>query len=428
MAILDKAKFLLIPSGYKASKLYSIFPSAGGFDFTFARVGDDATRQNVSGIIETKAANIPRLNHHNNGCPSLIIEATRSNLQIRSEEFDNSAWTTDALAVTVTANQITSPKGTTTADKILRTATSAAYIRDAAAKPSAAVMQMTTSVFVKQGEGDYFAIRAQGVYPNRVDARFRFSTKQIYQYDAFGTFTAGRTKVEEYGDGWFRLQIEYTTNDESVVHNLFSPRASDGVVDSTNSTSTSFVYLFGCQVEKGVGATSYIKTENIPVSRNFDDCINTQTFSLGADATFYLDFKINSYESDFDNLLALINSGLNKSIKLRSYKSGTNYFVLILATSNNGSSNNLITTSDDLIPFFQQNKLAIRLFGNEFIIFLNGSQIKTGTVTGNFDVLNGETIASDFGISNGKFNGDVFTQAIFDETLTTSELTTLTTL
>ena len=428
MAILDKAKFLLIPSGYKASKLYSIFPSAGGFDFTFARVGDDATRQNVSGIIETKAANIPRLNHHNNGCPSLLIEATRSNLQIRSEEFDNSAWTTDALAVTVTANQITSPKGTTTADKILRTATSAAYIRDAAAKPSAAVMQMTTSVFVKQGEGDYFAIRAQGVYPNRVDARFRFSTKQIYQYDAFGTFTAGRTKVEEYGDGWFRLQIEYTTNDESVVHNLFSPRASDGVVDSTNSTSTSFVYLFGCQVEKGVGATSYIKTENIPVSRNFDDCINTQTFSLGADATFYLDFKINSYESNFENLMALINSALNKSIKLRSYKSGTNYFVLILATSNNGSSNNLITTSDDLIPFFQKNKLAIRLFGNEFIIFLNGSQIKTGTVTGNFDVLNGETIASDFGISNGKFNGDVFTQAIFDETLTTSELTTLTTL
>ena len=212
------------------------------------------------------------------------------------------------------------------------------------------------------------------------------------------------------------------------IISLFSPRASDGVVDSTNSTSTSFVYLFGCQVEKGVGATSYIKTEDIAVSRNFDDCINTSTYTLGADATFYLDFKINSYESDFDNLLAFINAALDKSIKLRSYKSGTNYFVLILATSNNGSSNNLITTSENLIPFFQQNKLAIRLFGNEFIIFLNGSQIKTGTVTGNFDVLNGETIASDFGISNGKFNGDVFTQAIFDETLTTSELKTLTTL
>jgi hypothetical protein len=413
MTILDKAKFLLIPSGYKATKLYSIFPSAGGFDFTFARVGDDATRQNVSGIIETKAANIPRLNHHNNGCPSLLIEETRSNLQIRSEEFENSAWTTDALAVTVTANQITSPKGTTTADKILRTATSAAYIRDAAAKPSAATMQMTTSVFVKQGEGDYFALRAQGVYPNRVDARFRFSTKQIYQYDAFGTFTAGRTKVEEYGDGWFRLQIEYTT---------------DAVVDGTNSTSTSFVYLFGCQVEKGVGATSYVKTEDIAVSRNFDDCINTSTFTLGADATFYLDFKINSYDDNFIDLLSIKNSNSSKTLRLRSYKSGTNYFVLILATSNNGSSNTLITTSENLIPFFQQNKLAVRLFGNEFLIFLNGSQIKTGTVTGNFDVLNGEAIASDFGIANGKLNGDVFTHAIFDETLTTSELTTLTTL
>ncbi len=428
MTILDKAKFLLIPSGYKATKLYSIFPSAGGFDFTFARVGDDATRQNVSGIIETKAANIPRLNHHNNGCPSLLIEQTRANLQIRSEEFENSAWTTDALAVTVTANQITSPKGTTTADKILRTATSAAYIRDAAAKPSAAAMQMTTSVFVKQGEGDYFAIRAQGVFPNRVDARFRFSTKQIYQYDATGTFTAGRTKVEEYGDGWFRLQIEYTTDADASIISLFSPRASDGTVDSTNSTSTSFVYLFGCQVEKGVGATSYIKTENIAVSRNFDDCINTSTFTLGADATFYLDFKVNSYDDNFIDLLSIKNSNSSKTLKLRSYKSGTNYFVLILATSNNGSSNTLITTSENLIPFFQQNKLAVRLFGNEFLIFLNGSQIKTGTVTGNFDVLNGEAIASDFGIANGKLNGDVFTHTIFDETLTTSELTTLTTI
>lgn len=429
MAILDKAKFLLIPSGYQSAKVYSIFPSSGAFDFTFARNGDDATRQNVSGLIETKGANIPRLNHYNGGCPSLLVEGSATNIQIQSEAFTAAAWTTSALAVTITPNQIASPDGTINADKVLRTATSAAYVFDGATKSSAAALQMTTSVFVKQGEGDYFAIRAQGVYPNRVDARFRFSTKQIYQYDAFGTFTAGRSKVEEYGNGWFRLQIEYTTDAHTQINTLFSPRASDGIVDSTNSTSTSFVYLWGCQVEQSVGASTYIKTDTIAVTRDFDDCVNTSTFTLGADATFYFDFEVDTYTTNGERLFSAVNSGTTKFLRLQTYKSGVNYFSYIIASSNNGSSNSLITTSENLVPFFQRNKLAIQLSGNTFKIFLNGSQIKTGTVTGDFDVLNGEAIVSDFAKSTtGNSTRKIFAHAIFDETLTTSELTTLTTL
>lgn len=428
MAILDKAKFLLIPSGYKSAKVYSIFPSSGAFDFTFARTGDDATRQNVSGLIETKSANIPRLNHYNGGCPSLLIEGSASNIQVRSEEFDNAAWT--KVNITATANQITSPDNTTNADKILRTSTSSSYIVDASTKSSAAALQMTTSVFVKQGEGDYFALRVQGVYPNRVDARFQFSTKQIYSYNAAGTFTAGNTKVEEYGNGWFRLQLEYTTDANATVSSLFAPRASDGDLDATNSTSTSFVYLWGCQVEQSVGASTYIKTEASAVTRNFDDCVNTSTFTLGADATFFYDFEVDTYTDDFLRLLSITNAGLTKYLRLNSKKDGTNYFGYVRATSNNGTANSLITSSENLIPFFQRNKLAIQLFGNSFKIFLNGSQIKAGTVTGNFDVLNGEAIVSDFAetTTTTGMTRKLFAHAIFDETLTTSELTTLTTL
>ena len=428
MAILDKAKFLLIPSGYKSAKVYSVFPSSGAFDFTFARVGDGATRQNIGGLLESKSANIPRLNHFNGGCPSLLLEGTTTNRQIYSEQFDNAAWVKRS-DITVTANQIASPDGTIIADKVLRTATSAAYVRDGATKSSAAALKITTSVFVKQGEGDYFALRAQGVYPHRVDARFRFSTKEIYQFDATGTFTAGTKKVEDYGNGWFRLQIQYTTDANASIDTLMSPRASDGEVDVTNSTSTSFVYLWGCQVEEAVGASSYIKTENLQISRNFDDCVNTSTYTLGADSTFYLDFEVDTYTANGERLFSAVNAGTTKFLRLQTYNSGANYYSYITASSNNGSSNTLISTSENLVPFFQRNKLAIQLSGNTFKIFLNGSQIKTGTVTGNFDVLNGEAIVSDFAKStSGNSSRKIYAHAIFDEALTTNELTTLTTL
>jgi len=427
MAILDKSKFLLIPSGYKSAKVYSIFPSSGAFDFTFSRTGDDATRQNVSGLIETKSANIPRLNHYNGGCPSLLLEGSASNIVFRSEEFDNAAWT--KTNITATANQITSPDNTTNADKILRTSTSGSFVSQAATKSSAAALQMTTSVFVKQGEGDYFALRSTGTSPNRVDAKFQFSTKTIYSYTATGTFTAGNTKVEEYGNGWFRLQFEYTTDTAATISATFSPRASDGTVDGTNTTSTSFVYLWGCQIEQSVGASTYIKTEAAAVTRNFDDCVNTSTFTLGADATFYFDFEVDNYTDDFRKLLLIKNAGLTKYLLINSIKDGTNYFAYIRATSNNGTANSLVASSEYLIPFFQRNKLAIHLFGNSFKVFLNGSQIKAGTVTGDFDVLNGEAIVSDFAEStSSNSTRKLFAHAIFDESLTTSELATLTTL
>jgi hypothetical protein len=118
---------------------------------------------------------------------------------------------------------------------------------------------------------------------------------------------------------------------------------------------------------------------------------------------------------------------LTKYLRLNTKKDGTNYFAYVRAASNNGTANSLITSSENLIPFFQRNKLAIRLFGNSFKIFLNGSQIKAGTVTGDFDVLNGEAIVSDFAEStSSNSTRKLFAHAIFDETLTTSELTTLT--
>ena len=62
MSLYDKASIALIPSGTKASKLYSVLPANGNGDFTHSR-GSTATRINKDGLIESVANNVPRLDY-----------------------------------------------------------------------------------------------------------------------------------------------------------------------------------------------------------------------------------------------------------------------------------------------------------------------------------------------------------------------------
>lgn len=262
----------LIPSGQRATKVYSVLPSDGSGDFTLARTGT-ATRVRKDGLIEAVATTVPRLDWLNSDCPNLLIEPIRTNRQIRSEEFDNAAWTKQA-DLTVTANQVTAPTGELTADKIKRGSTVAAnnYLSDAASKSSSAQLDACTSVFVKQGEGDFFAFRAQGTYPNRMDAIFQFSNTTLTTSVAGSNFTVASSKVENYGNGWYRLSVVYNTDAASTIISLFSPRSTTGQVDVSDTSTSAFVYLWGCQVEEGTSLTSYIETTSGTSTRNADVC------------------------------------------------------------------------------------------------------------------------------------------------------------
>ena len=262
----------MIPSGYNAAdaKLYSILPSNGSGDFTVS-VDADATRVNKEGLIEGVALNQARLTYDplNPECPSLLLEPTVTNLQVYSQEFDNVAWL--KVQSTITANNTISPSGELNADKLQRTATSSSSVLDIISKSTDA-KTYTTSIFVKQGEGDFFAMRAQGSFPSRVDLRFQFSTKQIIQYVASSNFTALSSSVEEFKNNWFRISMTYTTDTASGLNNYFSSRSSSGDIDSTDINANANCFLWGCQVEENSYVTSYVPTTNIPASRTNDVC------------------------------------------------------------------------------------------------------------------------------------------------------------
>jgi hypothetical protein len=88
----DEASLVMIPSGYKDQKVYSVKPLDGSGDLTFSRASS-ATRVQSDGL----------------------IEKVRTNLVLQSNTFSNASWVKQGA--TVTAGQ-TDPNGGTTASKI----------------------------------------------------------------------------------------------------------------------------------------------------------------------------------------------------------------------------------------------------------------------------------------------------------------------
>jgi hypothetical protein len=89
----EDASLVMIPSGYKTSKVYSAKPTDGAGDLTFSRSNDTATRVNSAGL----------------------IEKVRTNLILQSNSFSDAAWVKlgagTGTAPVLTANYTTDPFG-----------------------------------------------------------------------------------------------------------------------------------------------------------------------------------------------------------------------------------------------------------------------------------------------------------------------------
>ena len=99
MSLLTQASLVLTPNAVKASKLYSIIPSNGNGDMTVVRA-TTATRVNSSGLIESVAANVARLNY-DGSCPSILVEPQRTNRLLNSDVVVTQSITTAGLQMAV---------------------------------------------------------------------------------------------------------------------------------------------------------------------------------------------------------------------------------------------------------------------------------------------------------------------------------------
>ena len=419
----------LIPSGYKQSpsKLYTIIPNDGSQDFQLTRSGN-ATRVNKNGLIEAVGSNVPRLDWLNTNCPSVLIEAERINRLRQSEDFSSSVYT--PVNLTVTTDQIISPSGELNADKLTRTSTANNYIQNVATKSTTNAIDVTLSVFVKQGEGDYFAMRMQGNYPHRGEAIYQFSTNtlttSIPTTSPTNTFSVISSKVENYGNDWYRLSVTFNTDVNGTASGLFSPRSTSGTIDANDTSSTAFAYVWGCQIEEGTGATSYIPTTSSIATRNLDNLECTTTYTLGKDVTLFFDFEAYSYDGNFKSTFLIRDSGFQDFFDLISYESGGQYYFRS-RFSVGGQTIYLINFGEILLPFYFRNKFAVRITNGQFYeVYVNGVSVKTGDLGGVANILKGINIQNDFGNSTERASTKLYDFRVYNQALTTTEALNLT--
>lgn len=205
----------------------------------------------------------------------LLIEEQRTNLLLRSEEFDNAAWTKSRA--TVTANATTSPDGTADADKLVEdtTATATHRVFQQASK-AASSLTRTFSVYLKAAERTFARVTVSDnteVVNARTDVDLSAGTVTAASVAGGSTISAASASIAPAGNGWYRVSI--TATFDATITNpgafVFICNSLSGI--SYTGDGISGLFVWGAQWEDGAFATSYIPTVASQVTRTADTAL-----------------------------------------------------------------------------------------------------------------------------------------------------------
>jgi hypothetical protein len=228
-----------------------------------------------NGLIQTATTNEARYDHDPISLigKGLLLEEARTNLALRSEEFDNASWL--KTNSTVTADGAISPDGTMDAYKIVSNSALLGFIVQSVSQTTAT--SYTWSVFAKAGEYSFCQLRITGtVVPSITRAYFNLATGTTT------TTTNCTASITAFGNGWYKCSITYTTISAATALPRFYGQVDDA---DTVSDGTSGIYIWGAQMEAGAFATSYIPTTTATVTRAAD--ISTSVATSVFESSWY---------------------------------------------------------------------------------------------------------------------------------------------
>ena len=186
------------------------------------------------------------------------MEEARTNLLVRSEEFENVAWTPSNVA-TPTANIAVAPDGTLTADKIITSngLSSGLVFQTSALSVSTTY---TFSAYAKAVEWGWTTLQLRG--PENVSAGAWFDLTN----GSVGTIDAGvSATIQAVGNGWYRCAVTKTTGTGvgTSRQRIYTTNANNVF---TTGDGTSGIYLWGAQLETSSNVTPYIPTTTAAVT------------------------------------------------------------------------------------------------------------------------------------------------------------------
>ena len=391
--LLSKASILLTPTATSDGKLHNIKPNTTTGDFTFTRA-TTATRVNSSGLIESVASGLPRIDF-TGGTGQILLEPASTNLDTQSSDL-SSTWATNTGATATVETGLT-PFGVNGNIKRLSGATNNPPNwtdgADSLKKQYTVTATDPASFFT-------FSVYVKSAGSTTVNIQLRDNT-------AGPAVTTGAISLTS---DWQRVTIskQFTTSTIRV-----------GVIIAGTDGD---ILLSGAQFENSSFATSLIETSGSTVTRNKDEANSSGDTSLINSTEGVLYAQIAALADDQTlKVISISDSSSNNEVLLRTLQTSSN----TLQSRVRANSSNAAQMQNVVSDITQFNKIAIKYKSGDIGFFVNGVKVASSTSTFTFNN-NLNQLRFEGGGSGGDFFGRVKTVAVFKEALTDAQLISLT--
>ncbi len=341
-----------------------------------------------------------------------LVEGARTNLFLRSQEFDDAGWTKNNT--TVTANATTAPDGTTTADTVTPSAGSS--LKQITQSVTVAAAVHTQSVFVKAN--GYSFVQFNNSQRGTEFANFDLTTGVL------GTVTGATATITALGNGWYRCTATYSAFTAGSVNFRIQ------VVAAANSSraavfdadGTSGVYLWGAQLEEAAFASSYIATESSTVTRAADE-VTVNPYTFPAPFSAYAEYVPGGNAASQNTALSFAVTTVSQQIYISNNSGGVTQRSASLYVRNGGDQAYL-DAGAGTANVGATVRQAVRIGTNDFAQSVGGSAVLTDT-SGTVPTIDRIRIGNDVGSTAFLF-GYLRRAAIFPAALTDAQLQGLT--
>jgi hypothetical protein len=283
--VTGQPSLLIVPQLTRAGFVYPQLPTVSGADFTFTRA-TTATRVNASGLIESVASGVLRLDYPvTGGCPAALIEPAGTNLVPSGLVFNAAAGVlydtavSDSPAVGINSARITKNEASGNIQYASQTCS------------TSALSGSTTYTISRFYKYDGYAFATSLEYNNATQWGGTGWNQVINIASSgvtLGTSTSCTGSVENYGNGWYRVAVRITTgaspSGSPVTYLMRLPAAL--------STGQGFLTALP-QLETGAIPTSYIPTTTGSATRAADVCtVSGVSGYIGqTEGTLYAEFE-----------------------------------------------------------------------------------------------------------------------------------------
>lgn len=241
---------------------------------SFARAGTPSYHT-ADGFVRTVLANAERGGHWYKGAHATLIEVSRTNSCLRSEDLANATWT--KTRSTISTDALLSPDGiNVSADKLVEDATAGATHQMSQAITITSGETIAVTAYVRLGERTRGRLEfADGGLANGFFVNYDLAAGVVVSTGVVGAGAVAGSLIEPLANGWYRIGVWGQVNGAVTAAALFAFLADATGAVTYNGDGASGLYLWGFQVERcgtatGSAPSSYIPTTSATVTRAAD--------------------------------------------------------------------------------------------------------------------------------------------------------------